>query len=245
MTDDVARTVASGLARLIRAPGPTPRSPEGYVEDRGRVWRPIVMGTVLVASATHVTGLHAQAPPRSNTPRRWGRTARPCLSGRRSRRTLRGCGAGHAVAQAVARLVTGSVEGLDPSPTMVPLATRYNRHLIAQQRVDIDQEEASRLPNPTASFDRIVSTHTVCFWATSGKWRVNCGACWPDVLLVLGFGDPERMRLTFPESVHTLRLPAEVEHVFAAAGFAATSIETREISGHAMFWLRAGPRVRS
>ncbi len=157
-----------------------------------------------------------------------------------------GCGAGHAVSRVAARLVTGRVVGLDPSPTMVRAATRHNRRLIARRKAVIDQGDANRLPYPAASFDRILSTHTVYFWPDLAPVaRELRRVLTPDGLLVLGFGDPERMRTMFPESVYTLRSAAEIERVFVAAGFAETRIETREISGHTMSWLLAGSRVPS
>lgn len=62
-----------------------------------------------------------------------------------------GCGAGHAVQSVGEQLTTGRGVGLDPSATMVRLATRRNRRLIAQGRAAIATGDVNRLPFPDAS----------------------------------------------------------------------------------------------
>jgi SAM-dependent methyltransferase len=151
-----------------------------------------------------------------------------------------GCGAGHALQRVGHQLTTGRVVGLDASPTMVRLATRRNRRLIAQGRATIAKGDVGQLPYPPASFDRILATHTVYFWRDlAHAARELRRVLKPDGLLALGFGDPESMRATFPPSVYTLRTAAEIARILTTTGFADTSIETSKIGGQITFWLLA------
>ena len=119
-----------------------------------------------------------------------------------------GCGAGHAVQRVGEQLTTGHVVGLDPSSTMVGLASRRSRRLIAQGRATIAVGDVNRLPYPAASFDRILATHTVYFWHDLARAaRELRRVLRPDGLLVLGLGEPESMRTTFPGRCTPYALP--------------------------------------
>jgi len=154
-----------------------------------------------------------------------------------------GCGAGHAVQRVGEQLTTGRVVGLDPSSTMVRLATRRNRRLIALGRATIASGDVNRLAYPDASFDRVLATHTVYFWHDlAHAARELRRVLKPDGLMVLAFGDPEFMRAMFPASVYTVRTATQIAGILATAGFTDTAIETRDIGGHAMSWLLARQR---
>jgi ubiquinone/menaquinone biosynthesis C-methylase UbiE len=156
---------------------------------------------------------------------------------------LVGCGAGHAVHRVGEQLTTGHVVGLDPLPTMVGLASRRSRRLIAQGRATIAVGDVNRLPYSAASFDRILATHTVYFWYDlAHAARELRRVLKPEGLLVLGLGEPDSMRTTFPASVYTVRTPTEIANILAAAGLTDSSIETRTMGGHVMLWLLARAR---
>jgi ubiquinone/menaquinone biosynthesis C-methylase UbiE len=155
-----------------------------------------------------------------------------------------GSGAGHAVQCVGEQLTTGHVVGLDPSATMVRLATRRNRRLIAQGRATIATGDVDRLPFPDASFDRILTTHTVYFWHDlAHAARELRRVLKPDGLLILALGDPESMRAMFPASVYTVRTASQIAGILATAGFTDTTIESRDTGGHAMYWLLARQRA--
>jgi SAM-dependent methyltransferase len=154
-----------------------------------------------------------------------------------------GCGTGHAVQRLGEQLETGHVVGLDPSATMVRLATQRNRRLIAQGRTTIAIGDVNRLAYSDASFDRVLATHTVYFWHDlAHSARELRRVLKPDGFLVLGLGEPDAMRTTFPASVYTVRTPAEIADILATAGFTDSSIETRTVGGHVMYWLLARQR---
>jgi SAM-dependent methyltransferase len=120
------------------------------------------------------------------------------------------------------------------------LATRRSRRLIAQGRATIAIGDVSRPPYPAASFDRVLATHTVYFWHDLAlAARELRRVLKPDGLLILGFGEPESMRATFPASAYTVRSTTEIADILATAGFTDTWIETRALGRQTMFWLLA------
>jgi SAM-dependent methyltransferase len=148
-----------------------------------------------------------------------------------------GCGHGRAIARIARALPTGRVVGLDPSSTMIRLATRHNRELIAQGQTRVDQGDAAALPYDDASFDRILATHTVYFWPDLAQIaRELRRVLKPHGRLVLGFGDIDAMRRKFPESVYTLRSADQIREALRGAGFADVRLETRAGSGRTLHW---------
>ncbi len=151
-----------------------------------------------------------------------------------------GCGPGVAVATIARRLTTGRIVGLDPSGTMIGLATRANRAAIAQGTAVIEQGDAARLPHAASSFDRILSTHTMYFWADLERVAQELRRVLkPGGRLVLGFGAPEHMRHDFPSSVYSLRSADEVCQALRRAGFDDIRVETRTLGHRPMHWMIA------
>ncbi len=62
-----------------------------------------------------------------------------------------------------------SVPGLafgavDPSADMVRLTLKRNRKLVDADRLDVREGRVSSIPFDDATFDRVVTTHTIYFW---------------------------------------------------------------------------------
>lgn len=57
-----------------------------------------------------------------------------------------------------------SITGVDPSPAMRDLATKYNRAAIRSGRIQLDLGTADRTGLPDASVDRVVSVNNVEIW---------------------------------------------------------------------------------
>ncbi len=148
-----------------------------------------------------------------------------------------GCGHGRAIARIAGVLSTGHVVGLDPSATMVGIARRHNRDLVARGTVRIEQGDAAALPHADASFDRILATHTVYFWPDLGRVaRELRRVLRPHGQLVLGFGDAEAMQHHFPATVYALRSPDQIRDALLAEGFAHVRVESRTTPHPRMYW---------
>ena len=77
-----------------------------------------------------------------------------------------GFGPGVGIKKLTERLPRGSVAGIDPSQTMIDMASSRNRRAIAEGKVDLRQGKVSSLPWPDASFDGVLSTNNVQLWET-------------------------------------------------------------------------------
>jgi ubiquinone/menaquinone biosynthesis C-methylase UbiE len=77
-----------------------------------------------------------------------------------------GFGPGRAIQQVEQMLTGGRAYGVDVSTTMVEQASRLNRAAIQRGTVDLRSGEASDLPFPEASFDRVFCVNVIYFWAT-------------------------------------------------------------------------------
>jgi SAM-dependent methyltransferase len=148
-----------------------------------------------------------------------------------------GCGHGRALARIAGLLSTGSVVGVDPSETMIRLAVRHNRKFIAHQKVRIVKGEAADLPYREATFDRVLTTHTVYFWrdlaAVLSELR---RVLKPGGHLVIGFGDADTMQGRFPECVYILRSVDQIQDALKDAGFTSVHIESRATSHGRLNW---------
>jgi len=76
-----------------------------------------------------------------------------------------GFGHGRTIRQAARLAPRGTVAGVDFSDTMLRMAERHCRKLIAEGRVKLQLADSSGLPYPDRDFDKAYSTHTLYFWA--------------------------------------------------------------------------------
>jgi ubiquinone/menaquinone biosynthesis C-methylase UbiE len=75
-----------------------------------------------------------------------------------------GFGSGFGIQQAAAQASRGRVAGIDFSEEMVRLARARNACIHAGGRVDLSHGDASALPYPDDSFDKVFATNVVYFW---------------------------------------------------------------------------------
>jgi SAM-dependent methyltransferase len=148
-----------------------------------------------------------------------------------------GCGHGRTIRRAAAIVSSGRVVGLDPSPTMVRMAYRWNHAAVMQGRVRLDQGDAASLPYADASFDKVCATHTLYFWSDFDRVAYELGRVLKrDGRLVLGFGDDGDMRHAFPSTVYTLRSPNDVRAALLQAGFTQVRVESGVCGARSMHW---------
>ncbi len=75
-----------------------------------------------------------------------------------------GCGPGHGIGLLAARVLHGTVYGIDWSTTMLAQARRRNRPAIAAGRVGLYRADFTVLPFATASIDRVLAVNVAYFW---------------------------------------------------------------------------------
>jgi len=80
-----------------------------------------------------------------------------------------GFGPGVGIRMLSDRLPRGRIAGIDPSQTMIGMASSRNRRAIADGTVDLRKGLVSHLPWPDASFDGILSTNNVQLWQSVGS----------------------------------------------------------------------------
>ena len=76
-----------------------------------------------------------------------------------------GCGAGRAIELVAARVPDGHVCGIDLSHAMVRAAARRNARAIRLGRAEVQRGDVADLPYADHSFDKVLSIHTLYFWA--------------------------------------------------------------------------------
>jgi ubiquinone/menaquinone biosynthesis C-methylase UbiE len=77
-----------------------------------------------------------------------------------------GFGPGVGIEKLIERLPGGTIAGIDPSTTMIDMASSRNRRAIAEGKVDLRQGIVSSLPWPDRSFDGVLSTNNVQLWGS-------------------------------------------------------------------------------
>jgi ubiquinone/menaquinone biosynthesis C-methylase UbiE len=75
-----------------------------------------------------------------------------------------GFGPGYGLKMAAARTTEGTVYGLDFSPSMVKMAARRNRAIVASGKIRLVEGDLSPAPFGDNFFDRIFAVNVVYFW---------------------------------------------------------------------------------
>lgn len=75
-----------------------------------------------------------------------------------------GFGRGDTLRRLAGLVDPGAVAGVDHSPTMVRLAKRRMRKLIAIGRVEVHEADAAALPLTDRSVDRVLAVNTITYW---------------------------------------------------------------------------------
>lgn len=133
-----------------------------------------------------------------------------------------GTGHGRAIPEIARRVgANGFVEGVDPSPLMVQIASAHNVDLVASGRAEFWCASAERLPFENGFFDKAMAVHVLYFWpelelplAELARVLRPGGAL---VLLFRTSDDPSAQ--AFPQNVYAFRTLEEVATVPERAGF--------------------------
>lgn len=139
-----------------------------------------------------------------------------------------GSGHGRTVQTLAARAPAGFVAGIDFSPAMHTVATRWNRAAIRAGRVRLHLGDSSALPFRTDEFDKALTVHTIYFWADPA---LHLGELWrvlrPGGRLVVGFrpNDDGGLAAELPAEVYRLYRRDDAEALLREAGFGAVTIE--------------------
>jgi SAM-dependent methyltransferase len=134
-----------------------------------------------------------------------------------------GCGHGRTVERAASAVPRGHVAGIDFSEEMLRLANRRCRSLVDEGRVELRCGDASALPYPSQTFDKVLSVHTLYFWPDAPAVVREIHRVLADGgRLVLGFHPKEDARFVadFPESVYRFHSVDDAKGLLFAAGFA-------------------------
>jgi ubiquinone/menaquinone biosynthesis C-methylase UbiE len=75
-----------------------------------------------------------------------------------------GFGSGVGIQDLTRRLRRGCVAGIDPSPTMVELARRRNRHAVGTGEVALFEAAADAIPFPDGAFRGVVAVNSMQLW---------------------------------------------------------------------------------
>jgi len=137
-----------------------------------------------------------------------------------------GFGHGRTLERLAAAASTGFVAGIDHAADMVATAERRCRALVRSGRIELRAGDSRALPYPDASFDKVLTVHTLYFWCEPAAHFLEMrrvlkpsGAC------VLGFRTKDDANAAaFPDSVYTFYARDEVRRFFEAAGFAAVDL---------------------
>jgi SAM-dependent methyltransferase len=149
-----------------------------------------------------------------------------------------GCGSGRLIAQVAARVLRGSVAGIDPSELMVRHARSRNRRFVERGLLDLRCGASGDLSAwPAAHFDKIYGLHVVYFWRAPERDLAEIRrVLQPGGRLVLGFcpraesaNDAERASCSV----------SRVEAWLHAAGFDAIEGRSESHEGRPLAWLSA------
>ena len=156
-------------------------------------------------------------------------------------------GTGHGASLArLAEFGEGRIVGVDYSDVMIGVATRRNRRLIKNGRVEVIACAIDRMPFDDASFDKVMSMHTLYFWDPAEAYlREIARVLAPGGTFVLGFrpAEDQAVAVKLPAPVYRMRTTQEVERLLASCGFGIERVERRDNPGDSMVWLVARRRV--
>ncbi|MEQ1498879.1 MAG: class I SAM-dependent methyltransferase [Novosphingobium sp.] len=145
-----------------------------------------------------------------------------------------GCGSGLSVELLLRLVPKGRVTGADPSPVMAARAKARNYRAIASGLAEIATAPVEHLPFPDASFDAVMSVHTLYFWADLDiALREIVRVLRPGGRLVLACRTPANpaAAASFPAEIYTLRGLSEIEEALRDAGLQITASTADEPGG--------------
>ncbi|MBI1814201.1 MAG: class I SAM-dependent methyltransferase [Deltaproteobacteria bacterium] len=156
-----------------------------------------------------------------------------------------GFGHGRTIERAAAQVPHGIVAGVDLSEEMVRMATHHLRHLIREQRVDLQLGDSAHLQYPDGRFDRAYSLHTLYFWPDPQQHlREIYRVLKPGGRFVIGFGprDDEKASASFPATVYRFYTSDEVRDLLDQVGFRDIDMIPRSISSRTIVFAIAHRR---
>ncbi len=141
-----------------------------------------------------------------------------------------GFGPGYGIEKAAALALRGKVSGMDFSETMVQRARRRNDAVIAAGRVELRQGDASALPCPDNSFDKVFATNVIYFWKDPAANLKELQRVMKPVgrlaLYAIAKEDLAEMKIT-QTGVYTLYTGDELVRLLAQAVFRNARFETK------------------
>ncbi len=147
-----------------------------------------------------------------------------------------GCGPGLALQGLAARATRGHVAGIDCSPVMVQQARTRNAAAILAGRIEIEQGDASTLPYPDASFEKVVAVHGISFRSDAVTTLLELRrVLQPGGVVAIGFVLQQQMP-PFAQKGQTqtgatpYTVAEEVAALLATAGFTHIHVERQEAS---------------
>jgi ubiquinone/menaquinone biosynthesis C-methylase UbiE len=155
-----------------------------------------------------------------------------------------GFGHGRTIERLAGVVNNGRVYGIDASELMLKMAVRRNRRAIAEGRVELHGGDCASIPFDAASFDGVLSVHTLYFWSDPAAClREIRRVLRPGARLVLGFlrGDGAQ-RTRFPNELYIFYDEHAVYAMLATSDF--SSIQFSRI-GQAFLVLAIAVEVRA
>ena len=132
-----------------------------------------------------------------------------------------GFGHGRTIEHAASSVPTAFVVGIDRSEEMAHMAVRRCRHLLRDGKVALAVGDSDSLPLPDEHFDKVLSVHTIYFWAdATAHLREVRRVLRHGGRFVLGFRSKEdEMAKDFPDTVYRFYTAEEVRGLLEESGF--------------------------
>lgn len=156
-----------------------------------------------------------------------------------------GYGHGRTLPKVTALVPDGFVAGIDPSEKALRMATRHNRALIADKKLELKRASSDRIPFPDGCFDKAFSVHALYFWARPvDDLREIRRVLKPGSRFVLAFRskDDEEVRKAIPTSTHTLYTADEVRQLLEGAGFVGVRVVDHRFSARRLVYFALAHR---